>query len=61
MCFVFFSEYVGNVVMLYLLGIIYVVSVGESLMNMDNFVIVYYGYKSENILVVVVRVGKFSV
>ncbi|OXG71453.1 hypothetical protein C349_07178 [Cryptococcus neoformans var. grubii Br795] len=54
-------EHAGNAAMLHSLGITHVVSVGESLMNMDNAINAYYGHKSENTLAAAVRAGKLSV
>lgn len=47
--------------MLHSLGITHVVSVGESLMNMDNSINTYYGHNSQNTLAAAVRAGKLSV
>lgn len=47
--------------MLHSLGITHVVSVGESLMNMDNSINTYHGHNSQNTLATAVRAGKLSV
>lgn len=60
-CLFFFSEHAGNAAMLHSLGITHVVSVGESLMNMDNSINTYYGHNSQNTLAAAVRAGKLSV
>lgn len=54
-------EHAGNAAMLHSLGITHVVSVGESLMNMDNSINTYYGHNSQNTLATAVRAGKLSV